>query len=267
MSSSSSSSHTRWIDCTLFNGEPITLLRLQYLWDTVDIFYICEARYTYQGVRKEVLYKDLHKDWFEPYKSKVKFLVFEEPFTGLMNYEHRHRNYPAAEILAREKGPYIVFCADVDEFPDLRTLPATEKLLEISDRDGPIHLRQKMYYYNFNWRMVGPWTGPYFISGAQLAKQRAFNPYRYYNSATSKHLIDCGWHFSYFQTIAEIQRKLESFSHAEYNTPKYKDEAHILDCITNGKDLFFRNKTFEREDLSSFPPEFLEFGRKWLCAF
>jgi hypothetical protein len=257
----------RWIDCTLFNGEAITLLRLQYLWNVVDVFYICEARYTYQGQRKETLYIEQQKELFEPYMSKVKFITFEEPFTALMNYEHRHRNYPAEVILAQETGPYIVFCADVDEFPDIRTLPSKGDLYAISQRDGPIHLEQRMYYYNFNWRMVGPWTGPYFLSDTRLATIRTFNPLRYFNPATSKHRIPCGWHFSYFQSIAEIRRKLASFSHAEYNTPRYTEEAHILDCITNGKDLFFRNKTFEREDLSHFPPEFLEFGRKWLPAF
>ena len=230
----------RWIDCTLFNGEPITILRLQYLWDRVDVFYICEGRYTHQGKPKEVLYLDKYKEWFEPYTSKVKFLVLEEPYTASVNYEHRHRNYPVEAILANETnaGPYIVFCADVDEIPDLRTLPSNEELFAISERDGPIHL-----------------------------EQRVLNPFRYYNRATSKHLIKCGWHFSYFQSVAEICRKLESFCHKEYNSPKYKDEAHILDCMTNGKDLFFRNKTFEQEDLSTFPPEFLEFGKRWLPGF
>ncbi len=261
--------NTRWIDCTLFNGEPIVLLRLQYLFDSVDVFYICEARYTYQGKRKETLYIDAHKDWFEPYLSKIKFHVYEDEFVKLWDYERDHRNSPAELILKNEAQPYVVSCSDVDEIPDLSKLPEKHIMFLVCQKyDGKINIMQDMYYYNFNWRMKGGyWAPSFFINSVCLANHREFAKFRSFNYAEMKGIFKCGWHFSYFQTVPEIIRKLESFSHAEFNFDQYKKEEYILDCITNGKDILLRDFEFTKEDLSVFPPEFLEFGRKWLPAF
>lgn len=249
----------RWIDCVLFNGEPITKLRLAYLADTVDVFYVCEARYTHQGAKKETLYIDSCREWFAPYIHKVRFLVCEEPWQH-GQFERFHRDYPVATILAEETGPYIISGCDIDEIPDLRAMPPKEELYQLCERGGCVRMAQEFYYYNFGWRLTEIWTAPFFLNDRLLARVKSLQRFRYANPRTTAATIPCGWHFSYFQSITDIQRKLESFCHAEYNTDVYKNPAHIRACIAAGQDLFFRNKVLVKADLSGFPSQIQAFA-------
>ena len=45
--------------------------------------------------------------------------------------------------------------------------------------------------------------------------------------------------------LPDLARKLESFSHSEYDTAEFKAEDHIRECIRTGKDLFNRGPAFD----------------------
>ena len=66
-----------FIDSFLFNGEPIVKLRLEYLYNYVDYFYIVESIYTFSGIKKQRYYCDKYIDWFEPYLDKIVFVKIE----------------------------------------------------------------------------------------------------------------------------------------------------------------------------------------------
>jgi len=57
-----------------------------------------------------------------------------------------------------------------------------------------------------------------------------------------------GWHFSYFGGPSRISNKIDSFSHQEYNTPKFKDQNYIYQKIKKGEDLFGEWRNFESID-------------------
>ncbi len=42
-----------------------------------------------------------------------------------------------------------------------------------------------------------------------------------------------GWHLSYYMGVPELARKVESFSHREYDTPEIKAAEHIR-CTSCG---------------------------------
>lgn len=56
---------------------------------------------------------------------------------------------------------------------------------------------------------------------------------------------DGGWHLSYYMGLADLARKLESFSHSEYDAPEFKAADHVLECIRTGRDLFNRGPAFD----------------------
>jgi hypothetical protein len=60
-----------------YNGEPMALLHLKYLYHFVDMFVIIEARWTHSGRRKPYLYfyKNYHS--FLPYAKKIHFLLID----------------------------------------------------------------------------------------------------------------------------------------------------------------------------------------------
>lgn len=55
-------------------------------------------------------------------------------------------------------------------------------------------------------------------------------------------------------TPAQIKNKIESFSHAEFNTNQFTDINYIKNKIENGLDLFNRNEKFEKIEIdNNFP--------------
>lgn len=68
------------------------------------------------------------------------------------------------------------------------------------------------------------------------------------------------WHCSScFSTVAEMDYKIASFSHTEYNKPKFRDPKEIVRRVRNGLDLFDRPKEhFQRLDPVVDVPAFLK---------
>ena len=65
---------------------------------------------------------------------------------------------------------------------------------------------------------------------------------------------DAGWHLTYFLSVEDIQQKLESFSHQEYNKPWIKNRDHIIEVLRNGTELLGRHHIW-REQVDPFWPE------------
>ena len=63
-----------FIDSFLYNGDDIVRLRLEYLYNYVDMFYITESIYSFSGERKDEYMIDKNMDLFKPYLSKIRFL-------------------------------------------------------------------------------------------------------------------------------------------------------------------------------------------------
>jgi len=247
-------SQPRWLDSTLFNGEEIMKLRLEYLSPYVDIFYIVEQRYTHQGQRKETLFVDSCKDWFKSYK--VCILVDEsEPSTDPWVKENRHRNYVIPWLMA-EQGPWICTVCDCDEIPDTTAVEKEKQNIYQACNTSPVYLYQEMFYYNFQWRM-GQWKHPFIINDSQLQKTTL---QKLRNGHKDGPLLRCGWHFSYFMSAEEIQRKIQSFAHKEFNTSDITSLKNIRHAISNGIDVFHRSdKSFTKVPLDNFPELFKKF--------
>jgi hypothetical protein len=255
------SNNIEWIDSILFNGEEIIKLRLKYLYNVVSRFYICEQRYTHQGTKKEELYIDKHKDWFEPYMDKITFLIDEECHNETLTenawvYENRHRNYAVPYILdAHDK--FICTVCDCDEIPNKMGMLQNIESIYNNSSVGVVKLQQDCLYYNFNW-FVCKWSYPFIISDKLLRHYKDLQRFRSCLGPENGS-IEGGWHLSYFMSVDEIVRKIQSFGHREFNSDKYKDYEYIMKCINEGYDLYRRTSTpYSRYDTSNLPKEFLE---------
>jgi beta-1,4-mannosyl-glycoprotein beta-1,4-N-acetylglucosaminyltransferase len=73
-----------------------------------------------------------------------------------------------------------------------------------------------------------------------------------------------GWHFSYLLTPLEIQRKIKTFAHTEFNKKKFTSLKNIKYCIKNLKDLFHRNIKYKKVKIdNTFPKYILENKKKF----
>jgi len=274
-----------WIDNFLFNGEDVVKLRLKYLYNHVDKFYICEQRYTYQGELKPELFIEKCKDWFADYMDKIVFVIDNNSYVGsymLDKYkdvfitdnttknkdawiaENSARNFSKSYILndyPTEK--FICSVCDCDEIPDIYPISGgienPKDYIYDKTLTYPLHMEQNAYYYNLQ-RYVGEWCCAFFISDVIMKKDVPVETYRT-GKLTPRFSFKCGWHFSYFMSLNNIKRKIDSFAHTEFTKYPYNTMEYIKYCVGNGKDLF--NNVKRDIPLSTslnFPKEVLEFG-------
>ena len=255
-----------WIDSTLFNGDLIMKLRLKYMYPHVTKFYICEQRYTHQGQRKDVLYIESCKDWFTPYLDKIVFLVDEQSDKDSWTNEYRHRNYAANRIYDDMKGhTYIISVCDCDEIPDGKIVVDSIEEIYTKTTTGALHMNQQLMYYNLQWH-ISEWNLAYFINNISLETYRDLEGYRS-GKLKSNGSIICGWHCSFFMSVGDIIRKIQSFSHSEYNKTEYTNKEFIEKCVNKGIDVFKRDgcKLYKNsKKIEEYPIEFQEFHNELL---
>ena len=250
----------KWIDTTMFNGEPIIKLRLEYLFNAVDTFYICEQRFTHQGAKKDELFIEKYKSWFEPYLTKIRFLIDEKNYNGVNSWviENAQRNYSVPYILDEHKGEeYIVSVCDSDEIPNIDAVKQNTELHKKTS-NGAVIMEQPLYYYNLNW-FVSTWKRAFFLNNLSLNEFKSLQHFRDYKGPIID-VFPCGWHMSYFMSTNEIRRKIESFAHTEVNKDEYKDLNNIRESIAQGRDVFKRyNVNISRNTNFDFPDVVLRF--------
>ena len=212
-----------WIDYFRFDGEEIAFTRLEHLFPVVDKFYICEQRFVSKGVKKKALYMDLMKKRFEPYLSKIKFLLLED----------QEKDQEAGKILAENSDlQFIVTVCEVDEIPDMTIMKSVKEGLYNKCAEGCIYLEMPVYYYNLNWRSESRTSATAFVMNDILLKEhKEFQKFREQRGPVFG-VFECGWHLSYFMSIKEILRKLSWMK---------LDAEFISNCIIYGKDLCKRD--------------------------
>lgn len=248
----------RIIDCFPYNGDVIALFRLEYLWDVVDEFIIVEARHTHTGEKKAALFLDEYAAQFEPFRQKITKLIidqFPEPtaveLALIENPKHKtdprawyrekyQRNF--ASTYLRQNGgaaPWIVLACDADEIPRreiIKVLRENYNALSESCR-----LEMAFFYYSSAWIKRDKWYHAFAVND-QGAQRWLLDDIRI-NTAATKFIRDAGWHFSYFMSEHDIQRKIKSFAHTEFNSEAIKNLEWITHCKTTGFDLYRRGPT------------------------
>jgi len=244
------------IDTFSFNGDPVTKLRLEYLYPIMDRFVIIEARYTHTGKKKDFLYKDKFNQWFEPYQDKIDWMIVKEfpQMTDewkqtynhdwvLNNHAHFHREAvqrnASLEFIKQkyQNEKYLTFVCDADEIPNMVHWNETEREKIYNGVDDPIYLRMLFFHYNLAWLYPYFWENRPFVLKDSLMNKHDFMYYRinYPFHPDCKKLVmhDGGWHLSYFMDTKDIIRKLQSIAHTECN--KDLTDQLIEDFVKNGK--------------------------------
>ncbi len=262
-----------FIDTFLFNGDWITQLRLKYLAPYVDYFYVVESWYTFTGVKKTTLFKDIYAEWFADYKEKVRFVISEsKPLPNAWHEEKRMRGF-VTEFLTRdfEGQDYMVAFCDADEVYDISQLPSKEELRAIG-QEKVIFPEMSLYYYRFTHRIPGySWVMPFFLHSSQIHFDLDVDELRVYKKRDDEpvavHVIHgAGWHFSYFSGLEEVRRKIQSFAHTDLNTAANTSYENIARALREGIDLFRRDLKIEVVDVADashkYPAWFADFQRE-----
>ena len=249
----------RVIDCFPYNGELIAEYRLKYLYDVVDAFVIVESRETYSGVRKNELFFEKNRAIFEPYMDKIYLVTiddFPEPSDAFVRDVVPRFDWMKTvsinawwrELYQRQVGEdfvkaqwqdkrYVLLAGDVDEIPRVELLKEAG-LLYPQFSDGPVYLGMDFFYYNFNWLKREKWFYAMLLN--DISMQTCSLSAMRLSGRRLRVIENAGWHCSYFASRDELRRKLESFSHMEFNNDNFKTDEHLDNCFYNGKDIVGR---------------------------
>lgn len=259
------------IDTFVFGGElDLLKLRLDYLYDSVDHFVICESDKTHSGEQKELHYLN-NMDNFKENQNKIHYVVFspdtsgmslstnsENPFdTDFWRLEREQRNFIKDTVVELSNDKSLILHSDLDEVPN------KSKFGELWDvvKNSPgqiISLFQPTYYYSPTCLLDIDWYGTVAFDRETLLKLGDYYMSREVRF-NSKSFQDGGWHFSFFMTPEKIQHKILTYAHQEFNSSEITNIDNIKSKMYSGHDVLNRpNINIKKLDSisSDFPMEF-----------
>lgn len=221
-------------DCfTYFNEAEILRIRLEELGDVVDHFVVVESSQTFTGKSKPFYFDDV-PNWINNFNSKIIRVKIDFPPDANTSWlrEYHQRNAIILGLDLAEPEDVIVI-SDADE------IVRADILKEASSLNLPCRLDVTQYFWNFNWQVphhCNQGARPVIARRSDLDMSCA----QELRAMLLPTIPNGGWHFSFFSELAQVQNKIESFAHTEYNIDDYKDSQNILYRIENGIDPFDR---------------------------
>jgi len=261
------------IDCFIFYNElELLTYRLNLLYNIVDYFIIVESTHTFVGKEKK-LYFNENKHLFEQFTNKIIHIIVDDfPYkyhnvdignSNIWDNEFFQRNAISRGINYIENlaESDVIIISDLDEIPDPNTLDKIKTGSIIVDINT---LEMDFYYYNLNTRIKDKWP---------LCKIISYKKYNELNVSCNdirnmpcSHILNGGWHLSYFGDKYFIQNKIQNFSHQELNIDQYTDLDQIEKRVHNNTDLYDRGVDIEKlkiEDNTYLPIDYSKYLNKY----
>ena len=248
--------HKVYMCSEFFNELDMLEIRLETMAPYVDYFVISESIRTHSAKPKPLYYEE-NKDRFKKFHDKIIHqIITDTPVTYddlirmkpendvheqiIQDLKSARWLNPISDIAfirdAYEKDSVVRAIPDVDYgdiiiVGDLDEIPRPEVLKNVlvNFDSGKNYLFQnEMYYMFFNLQKVNePWWGVNVLTFRNLLN----NPVSKIRQYKEGEKIDNGgWHFTYQGGAESIIKKLESFSHTEFDNPYTKGNVqYILD--------------------------------------
>jgi hypothetical protein len=224
------------IDAFIFYNElDLLTLRFKELYDRVDWFVLVEATRTFRGDEKPLFFQE-NKHRYAEYLSKVVHVVVDDmpTNTDAWGREDHQRNAIQRGIESiQPPNDAVLLISDADEIPDMGAI-------QTSTIDRIYALEQDFYYYTPTWKHREKWIAARALPIRLFREHGSKANHIRMGMSSLPQIPYSGWHFSYFGDISFIRKKIESFSHQEFNFEKFKNLQHLDECVRTGRDLFFR---------------------------
>ncbi len=231
---------------TFYNELDLLELRLNELDPVVDRFVIVESNRTHKGTLKPLYFAE-NRARFAAFEEKIVHIVcpLADDGDGLPAIRRREMTQRNAILQGIRDcaDDDIVLISDCDEIPRSHLIPMVARGVA----DGMVlAFIQKLYYFNFNtFASKRPWPG---TRMCRIADARALSPHIIRNSMgqfdahypIDRHVMDGGWHYSYFGGTQAIQRKMTEFLHQELVTAENTSPAAIEAKVRAATDIWGR---------------------------
>jgi hypothetical protein len=229
----------RVFDCFLYHSESYMLyLHLLTLWDSVDHFVIGSSNYSFANNRySPVSFAPFNRE-IAAFAGKITFLDID--FLSMRMSDSKYgnatawrREATARNHLLRGVNLYRPAAADLIMLCDVDELVTRRAVLIIRTRP-PVHyynIQGMLFHYSFRWH-VSEWERPLVIRYGSLSAP--LDDYKFMPFLTPLNGI-FHYHCSFcFPRLADVIRKLESFSHTEFSVGKFADPNYVYARIACG---------------------------------
>jgi beta-1,4-mannosyl-glycoprotein beta-1,4-N-acetylglucosaminyltransferase len=218
------------IDAFLYNGEREILdFRIKILSPVVDKFIALEGNRSFQG---QELYGSDDFIQVEKHCADLTRRSWEVPSDSWE--KERFQRDGAILATAEYSDNDIIITGDVDEIP-------SREAVELFKSEASMRFTTAFSVYPFYYNCKTMWPDmnncPIICT---VDEMRKISPRGLRHMRNTWPKIQGGWHLSYFGGVEVIQRKISSFSEAEYNRPDILDPVHIQHCIDTGEDVLKR---------------------------
>ena len=243
-------------------------LRFNILNEVIDKFIVCESRYDHRGREKKI---NFSKEKYPLISSKIEHVIIENKFpkknTPWQN-QSLQREYIFEGITDASNNDLIMF-SDPDEIPN------PEKLKDLNMKKKFGIFFQNMYTYKLNLfnKYESPWEGTRickkkdlksidWLRNKILYKNLKYGFWRFDKEKNIQIIKDGGWHFNYLLKPKEISKKFKSLAETSWDKEEYFNEDNIKKKISQKKDLFNRGHIFDKVEIDSSYPKYLQENKK-----
>jgi hypothetical protein len=254
---------------SFYNEFDVLEIRLQELWDTVDVFVLLESCTTHVGNPKEYLFEQ-NKDRFSKYLEKIRHIKLDVPFEEQKKiFPHeiddhwtreKYQRYAAIQQLTDVEPDDIVIVSDCDEIP-------RAEMIELIKQDENDYDRYLMYVPQLQYKINYMKTQHPSRHGViMVTRGRVFNnpqqerEYSFFWNPKSPNTVILdhgGWHFTYFGDDQHCITKIQNFAHTEQNRDNIISEFDIDWMIRNkyGFEGINSNERFEYVVVDEYFPK------------
>lgn len=254
-----------------FNELDLLEIRLHELAASVDFFVIVEARQTFTGMPKPLIF-DENRARFSAFADRIIHIIADEalalpPGASAWDRETAQRNAILRGFAAARPEDLVMF-SDLDEIPSGAQMARIRAGVEAGTERGDLFVfMQSSHVFRMNWLSEKIWPGPRLLSAALLARigksiddlRQALKPlhkhYRWLPHPISTALWavrlraktglwlwatevrDGGWHFTSIGSPERIRVKIGAFSHTELNIEEIVGEGRLESRIACATDL------------------------------
>lgn len=270
----------------MFNKDFTTLgIRLAELFDVVDLFVICESKFTFSGIPKKLyLTENMHQ--FSKYASKIQIVVEEKKHStkiAMIREIHQRKRISNHLKSLKISASDLILYSDCDEIPraevikELASLRNVNALLEFRgfsnylNMESDLWLRGRAVTFN-NYLSIESLRQDIFLFNLEPRNGLRNMYVRVPNYWTTRTLYlwklplrfhrpnleiikNAGWHFNNLFLSDDIFVKIKSSAHTEHNTPEIM--ANAMENYLNGRDIYSGRQYRQVEIDSTYPKEIL----------